>query len=172
MTTWMGKELLLLFLLAFCMGTDLCDGKIYNRVIAAGYGASVVLSVAQGSVVSIRECVLGAALPIVCLYLLFVVGVLGAGDVKLLSVIGAFLGVQGSLWCMLASIVLAGVYGLFKLLHGRLVRQGIRQLLVYAKGVWFGRRLSAYVPTNSRTTLHFSVPVYFAVICFLEGCLV
>jgi len=73
------------------------------------------------------QALLGIFVPCVLLYGLFCIGTLGAGDVKLLGMAGAFLGWRGSLYCVFFSFLAGAVlsigqmcrYGVF---HARLRR--------------------------------------------------
>lgn len=55
-------------------------------------------------------------LPIILLYLLFLMHALGAGDIKLLSVAGGFLGVRGGLYCIFYSFVIGAVLSAAKMI--------------------------------------------------------
>ena len=57
----------------------------------------------------------------------FLLGGMGAGDLKLMAAAGAFLGPQGALWAVLCTGIAGGVLALlWSLLHGRLTRAFVR----------------------------------------------
>ncbi|NEW06494.1 prepilin peptidase [Paenibacillus sp. SYP-B3998] len=59
---------------------------------------------------------LGSITGFIVLLLLYALGALGAGDVKLFAAIGALMGVSFIIQCMVYSILFAGIIGLFLLL--------------------------------------------------------
>lgn len=61
---------------------------------------------------------LGAFVPFVLLYPAFKLGGIGAGDIKLLAVVGSHLSYQSSVSCLIASVLTGGVYALWKLGKG------------------------------------------------------
>lgn len=61
---------------------------------------------------------LGALVPFVLLYPVFKLGGLGAGDIKLLAVVGSYLSYQKSISCLIASVLIGGIYALWKLCKG------------------------------------------------------
>ena len=57
------------------------------------------------------------SIPVILFYLLFQMRALGAGDIKLFSMIGAFISTQELVWVVAASFIIGAVLGLLKLLH-------------------------------------------------------
>ena len=69
----------------------------------------------------------GAAIPIICLWFVYKLKILGAGDVKLFSVIGAYMGPVSVLYCITISIIIAGLAGIIILiLHHK--EKGLHQI--------------------------------------------
>lgn len=92
---------------------DLFHGKIPNVLIVSGYILAFcnVLMQSAGQF----DRLLGLILPLLMGYVFFAIGILGAGDAKLLSVTGAFLGVKEVLHCIGGAIVVGAVIGGIKL---------------------------------------------------------
>lgn len=85
-------------------GFNLCFGLV-------GMACGLVLGGLKGLLVSL----LGAIIPVVLLFVLFSKGVLGAGDIKLFSALGAFAGVE-IIWLLIYSFLLCGIYGMVLML--------------------------------------------------------
>ncbi|MBR6452674.1 MAG: prepilin peptidase [Lachnospiraceae bacterium] len=88
--------------------------KIPNGLIAAGYCTAfchVLMQDAKG----LPDCFFGMLLPYLIGVVFFAIGSLGAGDVKLMSVAGAFLGVKEVLHCIGGAIVVGAVIGGLKI---------------------------------------------------------
>lgn len=89
--------------------------RIRNRLIVCGLLCGFVLRVlGQGSAGAATFC-LNIFIPIILLYLLFQIHALGAGDIKLFSVVGAFVSTKQLLYVMLLSFFCGAVIGIIKL---------------------------------------------------------
>lgn len=86
--------------------------------LAAGLAASVL---PQG--VGALDAALGAGSALALLLPLWLLGVTGAGDVKLMAMVGAFLGVPGVFIALLLTIVAGGVFAIgYAAAHGKVLR--------------------------------------------------
>jgi prepilin peptidase CpaA len=124
-------DLLLCGVLLFCLYTDIKERRIYNKVILAAVIAGLLLGfLADGTTGLIsagKGFLLGAAL----LFLPFAAGGMGAGDLKLLAVIGLFKGAEFVFAVFLLAALLGGVFALALLLLRR--RRGMMMRL---KRIW------------------------------------
>ncbi len=75
--------------------------------------------------------VVGAAFPIACLWLLYYGRMMGAGDVKTLSVIGGFYGLHGVVRIMLYSFVFGAVLSVIHVVRRRNLVFRLRYLVHY-----------------------------------------
>ena len=89
--------------------------------------------------------------PIALLYIIYLIGGLGAGDIKLLAVVSTAMTSQNMMWLIMCSLCIGAAYGLFRLIKSR-------QLCL------FYMRKSANYHT---TKIHFTVCILFAFV----GCL-
>ena len=130
---------------------DLRTFKIPNVICAAGCLMGLIyMFVEEGSTGLCRSC-LGILLPVVSLFFLFCIRVIGAGDIKLISAIGAFIS-KDIIWVMLISFLLSALYGIF---------------LYFRKfiGVIHKRVAGKVMVLNTQTIacgltrIHFSVPI-------------
>ena len=103
---------------------DLRKDKIFNRYVVAGCVAGLLLQAATGGVRVLGLQVLCVAAALAMGIPLYLIGALGAGDVKCLAAAAAF--VSMGEWILLAglALVIAAVYGVGKLIvkrsiHGR-----------------------------------------------------
>jgi len=108
----MVADILLLTTLLICLYTDIRFKKIYNAVTFPAIIAAVILNLylygLKGGFESIKGLLTGIAL----LFVPFVMGGIGAGDVKLLGVIGAFKGPEFVWISFLAMAITGGVISL------------------------------------------------------------
>jgi prepilin peptidase CpaA len=104
---------ILFIFVAICLFTDLTRRKIYNSVVLTGFAFALavnmaVLGAGSGFVFTLKGFFTGLLL----LLIPFVMGALGAGDVKMLAMVGAFVGSGQVFLIMLASAVAGGVYAM------------------------------------------------------------
>lgn len=108
----MGLILLLLVLLLIATLTDVAASRIYNWNTYPGILAAFVLQGWLSGWDGLRFSVEGFFACGVIMLLCFVVSDIGGGDVKLIAMIGAFLGVQAGIEALLWTFVLGAAMGL------------------------------------------------------------
>ena len=160
--------LFIILLLAVLM--DFCFDRIPNGLIAAGVILSVWYQGRAYGMHGIIQAVLGMTAPVILLFLLFRIGTLGAGDVKLLAVAGAFLGLRDSLLCMAASFVIGAALSLVKMcLHGNYVTR-MQYLAGYVLTTIRSGNIRRYKHTGEPgSSIRFSLPVLLGVLLIYMG---
>ncbi len=146
---WMGFGILGGFLIR-AMYTDWKEGKIENRMIVCGYGTALLFAFADGGFAGCIESIKGACIMIIALYFLFILKGLGAGDIKLLSVISAFYPKHG-FSIVIHSFIIAGIFIICRMIYRR-----IRNKPVYIKN----------------ETLHFSIPIAISTLVEFLGIII
>ena len=114
--------------------TDLRSRRISNRLVLTGVAAGLVMNVSFGGWMGLGWSFVGGLLGLAIFFPFFALGGMGAGDVKLLSCLGAILGPQDLLAVALAGALIGGVMALaLALTSGRLLStlRGIAQLLAF-----------------------------------------
>lgn len=122
----------LFLLLALAAWQDVRSYRIANLLTFGGAALGIVLSLllpaGQGLVASLSGWALGLAI----LLPFYALGVMGAGDVKLLAMAGAFTGPAGAFGIGLYSMVAGGVLALVVALAGGRLREALRNVQVIA----------------------------------------
>ncbi len=165
------QKIMLLLMTSVAAGTDLCEGKIRNKWLAAGAVCAGLLCLWK-TPLQLPDRVLGGLLPLGALTVFFSIGALGGGDVKLLSMVGCFVGARAVLYCMLCAFLLAGAAAFCKMLRHRCFFRRLGRLAGYFNHVRLARRLDVYETEDGirgTGTLHFSVPVLLGVWLYAEG---
>jgi prepilin peptidase CpaA len=109
-----------------CIFTDIKERKIYNKITFTGMLAGLIINTVlqatphpeSGLLFGIQGILLG----IILFFLPFSLGGLGAGDLKMLGMTGAFLGWPLIGWTGFYAAIAGGVISLFILLVNRTVR--------------------------------------------------
>lgn len=118
------KALLLIGLVVFCSVTDLSMRRIPNVILFATLMTALFLSSLIDGLHGLVDSLAGLAIGLLMLMPLHVLGRMGAGDVKLLGVVGSLLGAWGAVVAGLATMMAGGVLGALYVLW-----IGIRTLL-------------------------------------------
>lgn len=126
---------------AACAVTDLYSGKVLNLVTVPGFVLGILICAGTSGAEGILNIMCCVAFTIVFLYPFFRAGGLGAGDIKLLAAVSAFLKPEEYLLCFGCAFALGAGIGLLRLLCSR------------------GRM----------HTVHFAVPVAASVLLHLAG---
>lgn len=117
----------LLLVLAVCVFTDLKDKKIYNKVIYPSLLIAFILQFATGGLMGLSHAFLGFLIGFGLLLIPYLLGGMGAGDVKLLALIGALKG--GSF--VFTSFLYIALVGALMALIILFVRRGILKSIAY-----------------------------------------
>lgn len=102
----------LVCLLGIAAMIDVRERRIPNWLVGAGVLLGSLFHVLGAQGMGIAFALSGLAVGLVALFPLYALGVMGAGDVKLMGMIGAFLGMSGVAGVILASMAAGGILSL------------------------------------------------------------
>ena len=146
-------------LLLTAVGMDLKSMRISNRLIIISLSLAMVRRFICEGILGVFTGMILICIPVVLLYLLFLAGALGAGDIKLFSLLGGFISLKELLWCMLFAFVFAAVYALGKMLYFGTFFSSMRNVWIYILKLGSGIR-EPYVPMSmSLGRMHFSIAI-------------
>jgi prepilin peptidase CpaA len=115
-------------LLACAVYSDLRFHRISNQLTVLGLVVALGLQTVGGGLQGLTSWLLGAAVGLVCFAPFYLLRAMGAGDVKLLAAVGAFIGPIGALYAALFSL-LAGGIGAFAFVLWRALRASVSALV-------------------------------------------
>jgi prepilin peptidase CpaA len=157
----------LLIVAVTCAVTDLARGKIYNAVTYPAMALGVVLGVIQHGVPGIFFALGGFAVGFFPAFVLFALGGMGGGDVKLLGAIGAIAGAVAATETLILAFLVGGIFALGKLAwHGRLFATLGRTLRSIVGTLWPGLGRPA-APPEGRLEVRFGVAICVALVATL-----
>jgi len=129
MITWV-----MFLFLAVCLVTDLAERKIYNIVVLIGLAAALVLNLLElGLKAGFLQTFSGFFTGVLLLFIPFALGGIGAGDVKMLGTVGAFLGSSLVVQVMLASALAGGVYAFIVMLKNKSLLRSLQNIY---RAIW------------------------------------
>jgi len=166
-----SATVLLLVLLAIAAVTDATQHKIYNWTTYPGIIAGFLANLAVGSWPGLQDSVAGFFACGTIMLFCFVLFNIGGGDVKLIAMMGAFLGLHAGIESMLWTFVLGGVAGTALLIwqvgFWRIFKKMIGHLLLVlrAKG-WVPLTDEEHEPLKRWL---FLAPAGFVAVCIVTG---
>ncbi|HOM01727.1 MAG TPA: prepilin peptidase [Acetivibrio sp.] len=124
--------------------SDIRHYKIKNRLtfsfMLIGLATNLILEGISGLIKSL----LGIAVPFLLLFVLYALRMLGAGDIKLFSAIGAVLGFKAALWIMAYSFLAGGVIALIIVIVNRNGKERLFNIFNYLKNVFLTFNIQPY----------------------------
>lgn len=163
--------IILFLLLTVAAVTDLMFDKIYNGWVLAAMATGLAYAAWQGGGSGFIQALVSMTVPIVLLYPLFMIGGLGAGDIKLLAAAGCFLTVKEVVICLGISFFLGAVFSILKMAAEKNFLQRMNYLMSYILDVFKSREWKFYEQDfkDKKGKIHFSLPVLLGVVMYKGG---
>lgn len=133
----MVKYIILIYLLIFSIISDIKYSKILNLYLIPGTISGLFINAFEHGVQGLKSSLLGVLVPILLLGILFYLELIGAGDIKLFSTIGALLGCKFILYGMAYSFVFAGIISSLRLMRNKKVQAGSTALIRSIKSTFY-----------------------------------
>lgn len=109
---YLAKLFLLVALILACAATDVCTRRVPNSILLPALIASLFLSSLADGLAGLVDSLAGLAIGLLILMPLHVLGRMGAGDIKLLGVVGSILGAWGATVAGLATMMAGAILGI------------------------------------------------------------
>ena len=164
----------LLTLTALAVYTDLTENIIPNRLVAAGLLLSLIFRITGCGTGSCHERLhgllawaAGFTLPLLLLWVLFSFRMIGAGDLKLFCMIGAFTGPKHIMRIIPASFFSGALCAAILMIYRGNIHSRFLYLRAYViEYVKTGKRLSYRKGSSEDGFFCFSVPVLAGLLCW------
>jgi len=148
--------LLVYLIIAVCI--DMRERRIPNKLIGIGLLSGIILIVLQMNNIYLYDRVGAFFLGIAILFIPFAMGGIGAGDVKLLGLVGLFVGIKTLINISLISFLIGGAFALIVLALARLKQfKNIHTVGVSFINSILTKRL--LLGEEGKLTLPFSIPI-------------
>jgi prepilin peptidase CpaA len=143
--------------------TDLTSRRISNRMISLGILTGLFFQIWELGVKGIAIFLIQVSLPVILLYLMFLVRALGAGDIKLFSVVGSIWNFRVLFSCLLCSFTIGAIMSLYKLLRNKNLLTRLNYFCEYMRDVFITRTILPYERQSDgkQNLIHFSIPILF-----------
>ena len=145
-------------------------GKVSNKLIVAGLSIGSLFQAAEYQALGIYYFLRNISVPVILLYLLFQMRVLGAGDIKLFSMIGSILTTGELFRCMAYSFLAAGATSVLFLAADPERRLKMRHAIGYLFHTLRTGEIKPYPFSHEpgRYPFAFSVPILFGTAAALQ----
>lgn len=125
------RETVLSMLLIAAAYYDVKKQKIPNTIILFGWGTALFSNFQRSGESGIFFCIMAAVITIAILFPLFIMQVMGAGDIKLLSVIGAVHGLSYLFRVAVIWLIFAGLLSAVVLIRKHMIKSRLHYLWFY-----------------------------------------
>ena len=147
---------------------DVTTGKIPNLLTFAGLGAGILTAVITGGPAALPACLAGIFLPFLLLWPLFVLRMMGGGDIKLLMALGGLTGYPGIVRLCVFSVLAGSVLAVGRMLTTKSFASRLRRFTNYIRDMAATDRLSRYPGTGDREArLPFAAPVFMGTVLYV-----
>lgn len=151
------RETMMAVYLAAVTAADLKWQRIPNKLILIGYLMAAMLRYTSNGWMGVLTGVLTGAAGIMMLYIFYMIGAVGAGDVKLFSVIGSACGMMVMWQSALYALIFAGMAALVFILRKRQMQIRFHLLFSHIISCIRCRRFVSYSALEQEGYLHFAV---------------
>lgn len=153
---------------------DWCYYRIPNACIAAGMAAGLMMTYRSCSVNGLWEAVRTAAVIFLALYPFYLLGALGAGDVKLFMMVGCFrscMGTEGLIHYLLVTMAAAAVVSAGKMILYQESRERLFYLMRYLRKVALTGTVDTYQTdkTRRKCVVRLSIPAFLSLLLMCAG---
>lgn len=163
------RVLLVSLLLLLAAYGDQKNHRIANTWIMAGWCLGCVYNLWSGGWYSLGNGMISIAIPILIGWPLYHIGGIGAGDIKLCSVIAVFHGLYFLGKVLVIMSVVAGVIAVFRLWRSAELQQRCTALIVYVLGRQYRYQKYYDVSQNERDRVIPLAPITWISYCIVIG---
>lgn len=173
------KILVVLVLLLFSAAIlDFYRGKIPNILILAGCCYGMIRLVYYQDVFS---HILGILFPIIALFPLYKIGTIGAGDIKLFSMMGFYFTFMENLYCIFIAFVIGAIVSAISFIRYDNFLERMTYLFSYLKECFFTGHFRYYYLDSEgkqsphsmecKSKIHLAIPIFISALLYVGGVL-
>lgn len=164
------KICILSILLITAMLFDLRSYRVPNKIILIGLVISFGIGLTEEGIHGVIQWGIGILAPLGILSLCYLFHVIGAGDIKLFSVIGSFLGIDQLIRIMVLAFFIGGIMSLIQLIRFRNLSYRLQYLANYIQLLKQSKKIIPYYnkeTDNFKAVIPFTAAITISTICIL-----
>lgn len=151
-----------LVILTVAAACDYFTKKIPNLIIISGYGMAFTTMIVINGFSDFYIYIIRALWPVLALFIFYYLKALGAGDIKLFSVISIFCPTEFLIRFIICSFMIGALYGLIRMIINRELKNKLASVLCHVQKCMASGEVSHYTPTSNSSYICFSI-------CMLVG---
>ena len=168
----MWFNLILVIILIICVITDIKERKIYNKVLFPSLILTLITHLLLGGWSNLYTSFMGFFIGLFILIIPYFLGGIGAGDVKLLALIGALKGPSFVFYTAIYMAIAGGIIAFILLLYQKRLHSTLTSFLHYFHSLKHGVKI--HLPSNNDTltnTYPYGIAIAIGAVfaLFLEG---
>lgn len=140
---------------------DMRTCRISNRLIVSGLFTGLFIQIGEYGIKGIAIFTVNVSIPVILLYLMFLMRVLGAGDIKLFSVISSIWNLEIAYMTIAAGFIAAAAMSLCKLIYYHNLYSRLYIFWEFLNQLIISRKLQKYPRDfdGKQNLIHFSVAI-------------
>lgn len=166
-----SQELIFLVLLPASL-FDLYQYRVPNAIIGIGLVLSLYDNIWQYGILGIGSFSLKCLFPFVVCFIFYLFHVLGAGDIKIFSIICSYFNVEYCVRIMAVSLLIGALLSLFKMILQKSFIRRFRHFSMYVRNLMSGGPIRAYYDLKTcgdEGVIPFTICITLAVIICTTG---
>lgn len=151
--------------------TDVRTGRISNRLIGLGLFLGYIRNLSEYGWNGSFYFLIQISVPVLMFYLLFLMRALGAGDIKLFSVICSCIGFHGFVKVVIYSFLAGAVFSVLVLIYNKNFYARLAYFSEYVCTVLQTKSIAKYdyESDGKQNFIHFSIAVFIGYFMYLGG---
>ncbi|WP_324731047.1 A24 family peptidase [Pseudomonas paeninsulae] len=137
--------------------TDIRSHRIPNLFLLLGVAASAAGQMGLNGLDGMITWAGGLVVGFLCFWPLYIFAGMAAGDVKLIAVVGSYLGATDAFWAAMLSLIAGGVLGVLILLYKK-------QLFRFVRRYWVMASLGTYIQPGADDAARQRFPYALAIL--------
>lgn len=163
----MWGNILLIVVLIICVVTDIKSRRIYNKIIFPALIFGLLIQFFSGGALGVLHGIEAFLVGLAILLIPYLLGGMGAGDVKLLAVIGAIKGLSFVLMTAIYMGVVGGIIAIAVILFKDGVVNKIKSVYYFIASLLNGVRVPLLINHNMTATYPYGVAIAFGALISL-----
>lgn len=163
----------LFVILSIAAWMDIQTKRVSNRLVGCGLVLGFLFHIVKYGWVGSIYFFIRIMIPVLVFYLFFLMRVLGAGDIKLFSVISSFIGLKGLAEVLVYSFLAGAVFSLIVLFRNRNLSARLNYVLYYVKTAIVTKSIPRYdyQSDGKQNVIPFSAVIFagFLIYCKNQG---
>lgn len=138
---------------------DMMQYRIPNWCVIPGMAVGLILAWQQGAV-GLLSAVMQSMAVFMIFYPFYLLGGMGAGDVKLFMLLACYLDRTQLIMCIAVAMLLAGLAALIRILVNRECREHVKEMFLFLRKVMLTGAVTDTIPSVTRAaTVRLALPV-------------